>query len=98
MESFALPPSSRANATWYDNRKFSSSAPDMKPSVWPRQDEVTRWFNLNHGGLLAPPATNLNLPRMAPVSLRRDDGHPDNMFCCIFFPVMYDCILYICHR
>ncbi|XP_076942809.1 protein FAR1-RELATED SEQUENCE 3-like isoform X1 [Bidens hawaiensis] len=79
VASFAPPPSSRANVTGYDNRKLSSSAPDMTPLLWPRQDEVTRRFNLNDGGLLAPPATDLNLPRMAPVSLRRDDGHPDNM-------------------
>ncbi|KAL8263625.1 hypothetical protein R6Q59_021755 [Mikania micrantha] len=79
MANFAPPPSSRVNAIGYDNRKFGSSAPDMTPLLWPRQDEATRRFNLNDGGFLGPPVTDLNLPRMAPVSLRRDDGHPDNM-------------------
>ncbi|KAI7754376.1 hypothetical protein M8C21_025608 [Ambrosia artemisiifolia] len=79
VANFAPPPSSRVNVIGYDNRKLGSSAPDMTPLLWPRQDEVSRRFNLNDGGLLAAPATDLNLPRMAPVSLRRDDGHPDNM-------------------
>ncbi|KAJ0775581.1 putative transcription factor FAR family [Helianthus annuus] len=82
VANFAPTPSSRVNVIGYDNRKPGSSAPDTTPLLWPRQDEVTRRFNLNDGGLLGPlrpPATDLNLPRMAPVSLRRDDGHPDNM-------------------
>lgn len=73
------PHSSQVSVVGYDNRKTSSSAPDMTPLLWPRQDEVTRRFNLNDGVLLAQPVTDLNLPRMAPVSLRRDDDHPDNM-------------------
>ncbi|XP_024963981.1 protein FAR1-RELATED SEQUENCE 3 isoform X2 [Cynara cardunculus var. scolymus] len=78
VASFA-PPSSQVSVIGYDSRKTTSSAPDMTPLLWPRQDEVTRRFNLNDAGLLAQSVTDLNLPRMAPVSLRRDDGHPDNM-------------------
>jgi len=47
--------------------------------LWPRQDEVTRRFNLNDTGAPAQSVADLNLPRMAPVSLHRDDGPPENM-------------------
>ncbi|XP_071686542.1 protein FAR1-RELATED SEQUENCE 3-like [Rutidosis leptorrhynchoides] len=73
------PRSSQVNVVGYDNRKTGSTVPDVTPLLWPRQDEVTRRFNLNDGGLLGQPVNDLNLPRMAPVSLRRDDGHHDNM-------------------
>ncbi|KAF8403500.1 hypothetical protein HHK36_011604 [Tetracentron sinense] len=61
------------------NRKNPLSASDMTPSLWPRQDEVIRHFNLNDVGAPTPPVADLNLPRMAPVSVNRDDGPPDNM-------------------
>ncbi|XP_043724136.1 protein FAR1-RELATED SEQUENCE 3-like [Telopea speciosissima] len=52
---------------------------DMTPTLWPRQDELTRRFNLNDVGPPAQSVADLNLPRMAPISLHRDDGPPDNM-------------------
>nr|XP_043630659.1 protein FAR1-RELATED SEQUENCE 3 [Erigeron canadensis] len=73
------PPSSRASVVGYENRKTGSPAPDMTPLLWPRQDEVVRRFKLNDGSLLPQRVTDLNLPRMAPVSMRSDDGHPGNM-------------------
>ncbi|KAK6234733.1 hypothetical protein SCA6_010070 [Theobroma cacao] len=73
------PPSSLASGAAYDDRKSSTSAPDTAPLLWPRQDEITRRFNLNDTGAPAQSVSDLNLPRMAPVSLHRDDGHPDNM-------------------
>ncbi|KAK6926448.1 MULE transposase domain [Dillenia turbinata] len=71
--------SSRASGQGYDGRKNSSSVSDMKPLLWPRQDESTRRFNLNDTGTAAQSVSDLNLPRMAPVSLHRDDGPPENM-------------------
>ncbi|KAM7522698.1 hypothetical protein LguiA_012600 [Lonicera macranthoides] len=66
------PPSSQdSGVVGYDGRRT--------PLLWPRQDEVTRRFNLNDASIPAQPVADLNLPRMAPVSLHRDDGHPDNM-------------------
>ncbi|KAA8544449.1 hypothetical protein F0562_022511 [Nyssa sinensis] len=73
------PPSPLVSGIGYDDKRTSSSASDMTPLLWPRQDEVTRRFNLNDTGVPAQPVADLNLPRMAPVSLHRDDGHPDNM-------------------
>lgn len=73
------PPSSQASATGYDDRKISTSASDSTPLLWPRQDEMTRRFNLNDAGPPIQPVSDLNLPRMAPVSLHRDDGPSDNM-------------------
>ncbi|OVA03871.1 FAR1 DNA binding domain [Macleaya cordata] len=43
------------------------------------QDEVARRFNLNDAGAPTPPVADLNLPRMAPISLHRDDPPLDNM-------------------
>ncbi|KAG7568151.1 Zinc finger SWIM-type [Arabidopsis thaliana x Arabidopsis arenosa] len=59
--------------------KTSLSAADTTPLLWPRQDEMIRRFNLNDGGARAQSVADLNLPRMAPVSLHRDDGAPENM-------------------
>jgi hypothetical protein len=73
------PPSSQVSGVGYDDRKTSASASDMTPLLWPRQDEVTRRFNLNDTGAPAQSVADLNLPRMAPVSLHRDDGPPENM-------------------
>lgn len=62
------------------NKKKATSVSDVSPSLWPRQDEVARRFNLNDTGASTPTTSvaDLNLPRMGPVSLHRDEG-PDNM-------------------
>ncbi|XP_022731195.1 protein FAR1-RELATED SEQUENCE 3-like [Durio zibethinus] len=73
------PPSSQASSAAYDDKKSSMSASDTAPLLWPQQDEITRRFNLNDTSALAQSVSDLNLPRMAPVSVHRDDGHPDNM-------------------
>ncbi|EEF40751.1 hypothetical protein RCOM_1110800 [Ricinus communis] len=73
------PPSSQVGGIGYDDRKTSTSASDTTPLLWPRQDEVIRRFNLNDAGAAAQSVADLNLPRMAPVSLQRDDGPPGNM-------------------
>lgn len=77
------PPSSRSHGTGSNqedgSRKTPLSVADMTPLLWPRQDEVTRRFNLNDAGIPSPPVADLNLPRMAPVSLHRDNVLPDNM-------------------
>ncbi|KAF9587682.1 hypothetical protein IFM89_004514 [Coptis chinensis] len=74
------PPSSHRVSNHEDgNKKTPTSTSDMTPLLWPRQDEITRRFNLNDSGASTPPVTDLNLPRMAPVSLHRDDGPSDNM-------------------
>jgi hypothetical protein len=62
-----------------DDRKTSTSASDTTPLLWPPQDEVTRRFNLNDTSTPVQSVADLNLPRMAPVSLQRDDGPPGNM-------------------
>ncbi|XP_021892550.1 protein FAR1-RELATED SEQUENCE 3 isoform X1 [Carica papaya] len=73
------PPNPQVAGIGYDDRKTSTSASDTTPLLWPRQDEMTRRFNLNDAGAPAQSVADLNLPRMAPVSLHRDDGLPDNM-------------------
>ncbi|KAB1226601.1 Protein FAR1-RELATED SEQUENCE 3 [Morella rubra] len=73
------PPSSQISGISYDDRKTSTSNSDMTPLLWPRQEEMTRRFNLNDTGAPAQSVADLNLPRMAPVSLHRDDGPPENM-------------------
>lgn len=70
------PPSSHVSVIGYEDRR--TSTPDM-PLLWPRQDEVARHFNLNDVGGTAQSVADLNLPRMAPVSLQRDVGQSDNM-------------------
>ncbi|KAI3996452.1 hypothetical protein MKX01_001290 [Papaver californicum] len=62
------------------NKKKAASVSDMSPSLWPRQDEAARRLNLNDTGASTPTTSvaDLNLPRMRPVSLHRDEG-PDNM-------------------
>ncbi|KAM7260242.1 hypothetical protein ACFE04_015983 [Oxalis oulophora] len=58
----------------YDDRKASTSALDnTTPLLWPRQDEMTKRFNLNDSD-----TADVNLPRMGPVSLHRDEGAPEN--------------------
>lgn len=73
------PSSNQASGTAYDDRKTSTSTSDATPLLWPRQDEIMRRFNLNDTGAPAQSVADLNLPRMAPVSLQRDDGPPENM-------------------
>ncbi|KAJ0083481.1 hypothetical protein Patl1_30202 [Pistacia atlantica] len=73
------PPSSQVSGTGYEDRKTATSASDTAPLLWPRQDEMTKRFNLNDTGPPIQPASDLNLPRMAPVSLHRDDAPSDNM-------------------
>ncbi|XP_050224077.1 protein FAR1-RELATED SEQUENCE 3 isoform X2 [Mercurialis annua] len=73
------PPSPQIVGAGYDDRKTSNQASDTTPLLWPRQDEVTRRFNLNDAGASVQSVSDLNLPRMAPVSLQRDDGPPGNM-------------------
>lgn len=72
------PPASQIGGGGYDDRKSSSSS-DMTPLLWPRQDEVTRRFNLNDASAPAQNVSDLNLPRMGPLSLYRDDVHAENM-------------------
>ncbi|KAK8707741.1 hypothetical protein V6N13_058794 [Hibiscus sabdariffa] len=74
-----VPPGSRAISVAYDDNRSSTSAPDTAPLLWPHQDEITRRFNLNDTGAPAQSVSDLNMPHMAPVSLHRDDNHPDNM-------------------
>ncbi|GMI88925.1 FAR1-related sequence 3 [Hibiscus trionum] len=73
------PPDSLANGAAYDDKRSSTSAPDTAPLLWPQQDEITRHFNLNDSGTAVQSVSDLNLPCMAPVSLHRDDSHPENM-------------------
>jgi hypothetical protein len=73
------PPGSQGGGTGNDDWKTSTSASDTTPFLWPLQDEVTRRFNLNDTGNPVQSVADLNLPRMAPVSLQRDDGPPGNM-------------------
>ncbi|XP_024926430.3 protein FAR1-RELATED SEQUENCE 3-like isoform X1 [Ziziphus jujuba] len=78
----AAPPSSQVRGTSYENRKISASASDAMPL---RQDEVFRRSNFNDAGAPAQSVPDLNSPRMATVSLHRDDGPPENM---VVLPVL----------
>ncbi|CAI9768588.1 unnamed protein product [Fraxinus pennsylvanica] len=73
------PPSSLVNGVGYDDWRTSTSAPEMTPLLWPRQDEMIRRFNLNDADVAGQPVSNMNFPHMAPVSLHQDDNHADNM-------------------
>ncbi|XP_061344477.1 protein FAR1-RELATED SEQUENCE 3-like isoform X2 [Gastrolobium bilobum] len=73
------PPSNQASGTAYDDRKTAASTFDTTPLLWPQQDEIARRFNLNDAGGPIQSVADLNLPRMAPVSLHRDDGPSENM-------------------
>lgn len=74
----AKPPNNQVSGTKNDKKTTTSSTLDITPLLWPRQDE-TRRFNLNDSGGLVQSAADLNLPRMAPVSVHRDDGPSGNM-------------------
>ncbi|KAK7276575.1 hypothetical protein RIF29_17718 [Crotalaria pallida] len=73
------PPSYLVGGTAYDDKKTSASASDTTPLLWPRQDEITRRFNLNDASAPVQSVSDLNLPRMAPVSFQRDDAPAENM-------------------
>ncbi|KAI4308314.1 hypothetical protein L6164_031400 [Bauhinia variegata] len=72
-------PNNQGGRTVYDDKKTTPSSSDRTPLLWPQQDEITRRFNLNDAGVPVQSVADLNLPRMAPVSLHRDDGPPENM-------------------
>ncbi|CAO2840985.1 unnamed protein product [Amaranthus hypochondriacus] len=55
-----------------------NSAADT-PLFWPRQDEVARRFNLNGSSILPHLVSDMNLVRMEPTYLKRDDVPFDNM-------------------
>lgn len=71
------PPGSQVSGPNCDVRP-SSSHSNMVPLLWPRQEETTKRFNLNDSSSPAQSVVDLNLPRMAPVSVHRDDGHSEN--------------------
>lgn len=71
-------PNNQVSGAAYDDKKTTTSTSDTTPLLWPRQDEVTRRFNLNDAGGPAQSVADLNLPRMAPVSVHRDDGPSGN--------------------
>ncbi|XP_054798570.1 protein FAR1-RELATED SEQUENCE 3-like isoform X5 [Prosopis cineraria] len=75
------PPSNQTGGIAYDDKKTSTSTSDTTPLLWPQHDEIMRRFNLNDAGAPVQSVADLNLPRMAPVSLQRDDGPSDNMVC-----------------
>lgn len=65
------------NSQEESNKKATSplSPPEMVPSLWPWQEVLPQRFNLNDVGVLG---ADLNQPTMAPVSIHRDGGPPDN--------------------
>jgi hypothetical protein len=71
------PPISHASGNGQEdsNRKTSTLIPEMAPSLWPWQEAIPHHFNLNDKGI---PVADLNQPSMAPVSIQRDGGNPDN--------------------
>ncbi|XP_014505327.1 protein FAR1-RELATED SEQUENCE 3 [Vigna radiata var. radiata] len=79
------PPSHPVSGAAYDDRKSPTSTADTNPLLWPQQDEITKRFNLNDASTPVQSVADLNLPRMTPVSLQRDDGTPENM-------VVYPCL------
>ncbi|MED6173664.1 hypothetical protein PIB30_118558 [Stylosanthes scabra] len=78
------PPGNRSVGNAHDDKKNQTSRLDTPPLLWPRQDETTRRFNLNDAGAPVQQSVqqsfgDLNFPRMAPVSVQRDDGQDENM-------------------
>ncbi|KAL0370265.1 UNVERIFIED_CONTAM: protein FAR1-RELATED SEQUENCE 3 [Sesamum angustifolium] len=69
----------QVSGTGYDDRRPSIAKPEMTPLLWPRQDEIVRRFNLNDASVPGQPISNSNVPRVGPVSLKRDVGHNDTM-------------------
>ncbi|KAL8134265.1 protein FAR1-RELATED SEQUENCE 3 [Apium graveolens] len=70
------PPSSHVSVIGYEDSRNCS--PDTTPLLWPRQDEMTRRFNLNDRGAPTQLSAHQNFPQMSLVSLRQDDVHQDN--------------------
>lgn len=70
------PPSSQASGNSQEdtNKKNPTLIPEMTPSLWPWQEAIPHHFNLNDKGV---PVADLQ-PSMAPVSIHRDGGNPDN--------------------
>ncbi|XP_057725133.1 protein FAR1-RELATED SEQUENCE 3 [Arachis stenosperma] len=74
------PASIRSISNAHDDKKNQTSRSDTPPLLWPRHDETTRRFNLNDAGAPVQQSFgDLNFPRMAPVSVQRDDGQDENM-------------------
>ncbi|KAK7317411.1 hypothetical protein RJT34_01610 [Clitoria ternatea] len=70
------PPGTHNGNCLEDNsKKNPSSGSEVISSLWPWQDTLSHHFNLNELGL---PVNDLNYPNMAPVSIHRDGGPPDN--------------------
>uniref|UniRef100_A0A803KRF4 Protein FAR1-RELATED SEQUENCE n=1 Tax=Chenopodium quinoa TaxID=63459 RepID=A0A803KRF4_CHEQI len=70
------PQTPKKSTSGYDDKKISAAD---SPLLWPRLDEVTRQFNLNDSATLPHYVSGMNLLRMAPASVQRDDGPTDNM-------------------
>ncbi|XP_043693952.1 protein FAR1-RELATED SEQUENCE 3-like [Telopea speciosissima] len=73
----------RTNATYQVKASTQPSftpfpASDMSTSMWPRQDDPIVHFNRNDDASTTP-VDDINASHVAPVSLQRDDGLPDNL-------------------
>ncbi|KAI4323665.1 hypothetical protein L6164_023252 [Bauhinia variegata] len=81
------PQSTRGNGSSQEDncKKSPSLSSTVAPSLWPWQDSVPHHFNLNDIGL---PVADLNHPSMAPVSIHRDGGTPDNTVVLTCFKAM----------
>ncbi|XP_040991637.1 protein FAR1-RELATED SEQUENCE 3-like isoform X1 [Juglans microcarpa x Juglans regia] len=73
----AAPPSSHGSGSIQEDssKKTPKLIPEMTPSLWPWQEAMPHRFNLNDKGV---PVDDSNQPSMAPVSIQRDGGNPDN--------------------
>ncbi|KAL8140934.1 hypothetical protein V2J09_006955 [Rumex salicifolius] len=71
--------STSSAAIRHDDKPNASASADSLPLLWPQQDEWTRRVNPNNCGVAPYSVSELYYPRMAPVSLHRDDGPSDNM-------------------
>lgn len=87
------PPTSQVSGIGYDDKKTAGLASDTTPLLWPHQDEILRRFNLNDAG--AQNVADLNLPRMAPVSLHRDDGSSENMVWKVLVSFIFCFLIYL---
>ncbi|XP_042495289.1 uncharacterized protein LOC122074503 isoform X2 [Macadamia integrifolia] len=54
-------------------------ASDISTSMWPRQDDPIAHFNRNDDANTTPVVGDTNPSHIAPMSLQRDDGLPDNL-------------------
>uniref|UniRef100_A0A803LXG8 Protein FAR1-RELATED SEQUENCE n=1 Tax=Chenopodium quinoa TaxID=63459 RepID=A0A803LXG8_CHEQI len=71
-----VPQTPKKSTSGYVDKNISAAD---SPLLWPRQDEVTRQFNLNDSATLPHYVSGMNLLRVAPTSVQRDDGPTDNM-------------------